>query len=152
MVCQGSEWPMGGRISWALRTPQGEDNISSFRQVTGVDNIHFTKDGYENLADWIHTANLRRTMLLPLFLMLADRLEKWLLFEGLCQSGRLTAAAVQRCGVHHTQAWPHWPPAPVQWPELKRTEELALFTNVMLTVPPHPLSWVIITYSLKTSL
>jgi hypothetical protein len=67
---------MGGRISWALRTPQGEDNISSFRQVTGVDNIHFTKDGYENLADWIHTANLRRTMLLPLFLMLADRLEK----------------------------------------------------------------------------
>jgi hypothetical protein len=27
-----------------------EDNISALRHFTGVDNVHYMKDGYENLA------------------------------------------------------------------------------------------------------
>ncbi len=38
-----------------------DEDVTSLRHVTGTDNVHFTREGYENLAAAIHaTINTRR--------------------------------------------------------------------------------------------
>jgi hypothetical protein len=57
-------WVMDGwKDLVGVKGQNRDEDMTSLRHVTGTDNVHFTKEGYENLAAAIHaTINTRRSV------------------------------------------------------------------------------------------